>query len=229
MNIVDVIILLFLFLFTIIGYRRGVLKEAILLLGTILIYIISYSLKDVFGVFLCKTLPFFSLSGFVSLNILIYQFLAFFLIFLFLFSLFGIVIKATGILQKIVNLTFVLKFPSKILGAFLAFLEGYILLFSFLMVLSIPLKNNSYFTTSILNRKILSSSILSKNLGNIDHMVIDIYSFQDNPKSLDTVNLEILKLYLKYNIISEKDLHQIISSGKLDSIKKINSLDLKSN
>ena len=108
MNIIDVVIFLLIILSFINGYKRGVLKEVVMLCGTIVIYIVSFLLKDKLGLILCKILPFFNLDGLVSLNILIYQLIAFFLIASFLFSIFGIVLKVTGVLQKLVNMLYIL-------------------------------------------------------------------------------------------------------------------------
>ena len=158
MNIIDVVIFLLIILSFINGYKRGVLKEVVMLCGTIVIYIVSFLLKDKLGLILCKILPFFNLDGLVSLNILIYQLIAFFLIASFLFSIFGIVLKVTGVLQKLVNMTIILTIPSKILGGILGLVEGYIVIFALLIILSVPFKNIDIFKNSNLNNKIITSS-----------------------------------------------------------------------
>ena len=214
MNIIDVVIVLLIILSFINGYKRGVLKEVVMLCGTIVIYIVSFLLKDKLGLILCKILPFFNLDGLVSLNILIYQLIAFFLIASFLFSIFGIVLKVTGVLQKLVNMTIILTIPSKILGGILGLIEGYIVIFALLIILSVPFKNIDIFKNSNLNNKIITSSpILSSTLGNLDDLKID----KDQDK--DKMNDKILDMYIDYNVISREDLDSIIKSGKLDKAK----------
>ena len=221
MNIIDVVIVLLIILSFINGYKRGVLKEVVMLCGTIVIYIVSFLLKDKLGLILCKILPFFNLDGLVSLNILIYQLIAFFLIASFLFSIFGIVLKFTGVLQKLVNMTIILTIPSKILGGILGLVEGYIVIFALLIILSVPFKNIDIFKNSNLNNKIITSSpILSSTLGNLDDLIIDIYDIKiDKDQDKDKMNDKILDMYIDYNVISREDLDSIIKSGKLDKAK----------
>lgn len=221
MNIIDVVIFLLIILSFINGYKRGVLKEVVMLCGTIVIYIVSFLLKDKLGLILCKILPFFNLDGLVSLNILIYQLIAFFLIASFLFSIFGIVLKVTGVLQKLVNMTIILTIPSKILGGILGLIEGYIVIFALLIILSVPFKNIDIFKNSNLNNKIITSSpILSSTLGNLDDLIIDIYDIKiDKDQDKDKMNDKILDMYIDYNVISREDLDSIIKSGKLDKAK----------
>ena len=221
MNIIDVVIFLLIILSFINGYKRGVLKEVVMLCGTIVIYIVSFLLKDKLGLILCKILPFFNLDGLVSLNILIYQLIAFFLIASFLFSIFGIVLKVTGVLQKLVNMTIILTIPTKILGGILGLVEGYIVIFALLIILSVPFKNIDIFKNSNLNNKIITSSpILSSTLGNLDDLIIDIYDIKiDKDQDNDKMNDKILDMYIDYNVISREDLDSIIKSGKLDKAK----------
>ena len=192
-----------------------------MLCGTIVIYIVSFLLKDKLGLILCKILPFFNLDGLVSLNILIYQLIAFFLIASFLFSIFGIVLKVTGVLQKLVNMTIILTIPSKILGGILGLIEGYIVIFALLIILSVPFKNIDIFKNSNLNNKIITSSpILSSTLGNLDDLIIDIYDIKiDKDQDNDKMNDKILDMYIDYNVISREDLDSIIKSEKLDKAK----------
>ena len=221
MNIIDVVIVLLIILSFINGYKRGVLKEVVMLCGTIVIYIVSFLLKDKLGLILCKILPFFNLDGLVSLNILIYQLIALFLIASFLFSIFGIVLKVTGVLQKLVNMTIILTIPSKILGGILGLVEGYIVIFALLIILSVPFKNIDIFKNSNLNNKIITSSpILSSTLGNLDDLIIDIYDIKiDKDQDNDKMNDKILDMYIDYNVISREDLDSIIKSEKLDKAK----------
>lgn len=230
MNIFDIVIILLLALSFVNGFKRGVLKELVMFFGTILIYVISFLLKGKVGLLLCRILPFFSFDGLVSLNILIYQLIAFILIASILFTIFGIVMKFTGILQRIVDVSIILTIPSKILGGIIGLVEGYIIIFSLLIILSVPFKDIDIFTNSYLNNKIVTSSpILSNTLGNLDDLIIDIYDIKSgNTKNKDELNKKILDMYIDYNIISKNDLNIIISTKKLDKISKISTYATKS-
>ena len=230
MNIIDIVIILLLGLSFVNGYKRGVLKEVVMLFGTIIIYAISFSLKAKVGLLLCRVLPFFSFDGLVSLNILLYQLIAFILIASILFTIFGIVMKFTGILQKMVDVSIILTIPSKILGGIVGLIEGSIIIFSILIILSVPFKDIDIFTNSYLNKKIVTSSpLLSNTLGNLDDLIIDIYDIKSgNINNKNELNKKILDMYIDYNIISKKDLDTIISTKKLDKINKISGYATKS-
>lgn len=224
MNILDIVIILLLLLSLITGMKRGLLKEGVMLIGVIFIYIISFYLKDKIGLLLCKILPFFKFDGIVAINILIYQLIAFVLIASILFSIYSIVLKLTGIIQKLVDLTIILTIPSKILGAILGLIEGYIIIFIILITLSIPLGNTEVFSKSNLNQKIMKETpILSDSFNNINTLILDIYDVNSDisKKDVDKTNTKLLNMYLKYDILNKNQLNDIITTGKLDNISNI--------
>ena len=115
-------------------------------------------------------------------------------------------------------MTIILTIPSKILGGVLGIVEGYIVIFAVLIILSIPFKDFDIFKNSYLNNKIITSSpILSKSLGNLDDLIIDIYEIKINKDDdKDKINDKILDMYIDYNVISREDLEDIYETGKLD-------------
>ena len=66
MNLLDIIIILLLLMCAIIGFKRGAIKEIVSLVGLIVVFIVSFSLKGVLGNLLCKWLPFFDFAGNLS-------------------------------------------------------------------------------------------------------------------------------------------------------------------
>ena len=240
MNILSVVIILLLLLSSLIGFKRGVLMELVMLVGIIVIYFISFNLKSKIGIILLKIFPFFSFKGLSSLNIIMYQLIAFVLIASFLFIFYNLVLKLTGIIQKIVNISIILTLPSKLLGLVVGFIKGYIIIFMILLVLQIPFKDNDIFINSKVKNYIVNDSfLLSSSLGNLDDCINDIISKEDfdkiirsgklttknhNSSNTNQENIEILRLELKYNIISKEDLDKIIRSGKLTGIESINAL-----
>lgn len=230
MNIFDIIIVLLIILSAISGFKQGVLKSGVQLIGTILVYVIAFIFKDKIGILLCKIFPFFELDGLVTINILIYQLIAFVLIATFLFGIFNLVLKLTGVVQKIVDLTIILTIPSKLLGAVIGLIEGYVVLFIILVILSIPLGNEPIFQESKLaNRMINNSPILTKSLGGIAESLTDIFvitsEITDNGVDKNSqINLDIMETFLKYNVISKEDALSLIDTGKLDSVSGIKEL-----
>ena len=228
MNIIDIIIVLLLIMAGLVGFKKGALKEAVSLVGIILVFVIAFSLKGYLGNILCKYLPFFNftgnLKGVVTLNILMYQLIAFFIIYSILFSIYAIVLKLSGIAQKLVNMTIVLLLPSKIIGFIIAFIEGYIITFIVLLTLMIPLKGTSMITESALANKIIyNSPIISKSTSNITNSITEIYDLGDNLSkneiSTNDANLKALDIMLKYKIVTPKTVEQLIVLDKLNSVK----------
>lgn len=226
MNIFDIVIILLILLSGVTGLKQGLLKSGINLIGTILIYIIAFKMKDSIGLFLCKVCPFFKFNGYITLNILVYQLIAFVLIASILFSVFAIILKLTGIVQKLVDLTVILTIPSKIGGFIIGLLEGYVVMFIIILILSVPLRNVELFSKSTLVDKMINNTpILSSTLDGVGDVIFNIFEITSEVKNkndeTNKVNIDIMKTYLDYKIISKEDTIKIIDTGKLDSINGI--------
>lgn len=228
MNIFGVIVILLIISSGVMGLKKGFLKESVVFIGTILVYIISFLLKDKIGLVLCKWFPFFSFDGLQTLNILVYQLIAFIFIATILFSIATIIFKLTGIIQKLVDITIILTLPSKILGFVFGILEGYIVMFLILIILAIPLRNVELFKESTVVTKIMyNSPILSKTLGGVPKTIEDILDvtteIQKTDYNKNKVALDIMKIELDHNIISKEDTLDLIERGKLDKVQGIKS------
>lgn len=228
MNIFSVIVILLIISSGVMGLKKGFLKESVVFIGTILVYIISFLLKDKIGLVLCKWFPFISFDGLQTLNILVYQLIAFIFIATILFSIATIIFKLTGIIQKLVDITIILTLPSKILGFIFGILEGYIVMFLILIILAIPLRNVELFKESTVVTKIMyNSPILSKTLGGVPKTIEDILDvtteIQKTDYNKNKVALDIMKIELDHNIISKEDTLDLIERGKLDKVQGIKS------
>lgn len=233
MNLFNVIIILMILMTGLVGWKRGVLKEVVFLIGTVLIFIIAFNLKNVVGDILCKYLPFFTFSGnlegVVTLNILIYQVIAFAFIASVLYGIFSYIMAVTGIMQKIVNATIILALPSKLLGLIIGLIEGYIIMFVILVALAIPLKQIPGYEESSLSNKIIHNTpILSSSVGNIGNAISDIYELVDNinnnTQTTNEINLECLDIMLKYKVVSVKEIKKLDALDKLDTVKNIETV-----
>lgn len=222
MNILDITIVLLLILSIITGYKKGVFKEIVLFVGTIIVYIISFLLKNKIGMLLCSLLPFFDFNGIPALNILIYQLVGFAIIAVLLFGVLSFVLKVTGILQKAADMSIVLSLPTRLLGALFGLINGYIVLFFVLLVISLPFRNNAIIVGSNLNNKILSNTpVLTSTFDGVDDIILKVCDLKVGKKSRNTINIELLDMYLDYNVVSKDELTTIVKSGKLDYIKGI--------
>ena len=79
-TVVDILIIVFLLLGTYAGWRKGLIKSLVNFVGLIAVVILSFYLKTFIANFLIDKMPFFNfagLNGLSSINILIYNVIAF--------------------------------------------------------------------------------------------------------------------------------------------------------
>lgn len=231
MSIIDIAIILMVLMFAVVGFKKGVIKEVISLIGIIIVFVLSFMFKEQIGNVLCKFLPFFTfngnLKGLVSLNILIYQLIGFLIIYSILFGIYTIILKISGIFQKLVNMTIVLLLPSKIGGAILGAIEGYFLTYIVLMILMTPFNNAPIFRDSfLLNKMIYKTPIISKYTSNVTNTIKDTHNLANdivnNSLTVNEANLKIIDNMLNYKIVSKKTVEQLIV---LDKLKDVSGLD----
>lgn len=233
MNILDIAIVLVLIMSAIIGFKRGAIKEVVSLVGIIIVFILAFSLKGVLGNVLCKWLPFFNfagnLEGVTVLNILLYQLIAFLIIYSLLFSVYMIVVKISGIVQKIVHMTVILWLPSKLIGAVVAFITGYVMVFVVLLALLIPLKDTDIFKNSkFANYIVYDTPILASSSANISTSINEIYELgEDLSKgdiSKNEANVKTMDILLKYKVVSAETARELVVLDKLDGISGLDKV-----
>lgn len=223
MNVIDVAVVLMILCAGVVGFKRGFFKEIVMTVGLLLVYIISFTLKNPLANWMSLNLPFFNFGGVfkgaTALNIILYQALAFIIIFSLVMILFRIILKLTGWLEKILNFTIILGIPSKILGFIVGVIEGYILMFVFLFVLSLPFLRIDVVEQSKLREPILNSSpVLSNIVGTTNDAVNDIYKLGKNfadSEDTDYLNNEIVRILLEYNVVDQDYINKLVQSGKL--------------
>ena len=227
MEIVDLIIVIFLLFFAILGFKRGFFKSLVMFLGFIIVIVLSYMFKNYLGDFLVLNLPFISFGNFmggaITLNIIMYQALAFIIV-LAIFSLaYKIIVTITGIFEKILKFTIILGIPSKILGLIVGIIEGYVIIYLVLFFLTQPFINldileNSKYTKTILNDTPVISSIAENSL-KVFNEVREVIEKKDNPN----IDLEISDLILKEKVTSTDVMQRLVDKGKLkiDGIQNV--------
>lgn len=229
MNVIDIIVILLIILSGYAGFKDGVLKSLVKFVGTIVVYVIAFMLKDEVGIILCKIFPFFEFDGLVTLNILVYQLIAFVLIASVLFGVYNLVMKLTGVLQKIVDISIILTIPSKVLGFIVGMLEGYIIMFIVVVILSVPLGDTDIFKNAKLTDKMINNSpILTESLGGIIDSLTDVFvitsKIENNGIDRNSqINLDIMDTFLKYDVITKEDALDLIKMKKLESVTGIES------
>ncbi len=223
MNIIDIIIILFAVFGGIIGFRRGVIRSLVQLLGTVCIAIIAYTFKGVIANFLMDKLPFFDFGGIFSgvpaMSILIYELVSFVVIYVVLYCILNIFISLSGLIERLLKLTVVLAIPSKIFGFILGAIEG--LAFVFLIVyicFHIPFTTNyvkdSQMGIILLERMPFMSTVMNKTTLALDDINKLANNFSgENKKEL---NIQVLSTLIHYNIISIEDVEKLGEKNKID-------------
>lgn len=223
MNIVDIVILLFLVLGAVVGFKRGVFTELVSALSFIVSVVLAFLLKNPVSIFLYEHLPFFSFGGIFKgvtvINILLYEVIAFLIMLALFTGLFAIIKFVTKIFERILKLTIILSIPSKLLGIIVGIIHHYIIVFIVLYILSFPI-----FGFNILNESKLKKGILNNTpiLSSITKETVKIYdefeTLKDKYKeniSVNDFNNEALDLMLKYNVISVESTDKLIELGKI--------------
>lgn len=227
MSIIDIGIILFILCFILIGAKQGLIKTGVSLVALVIIFVISYVFKEHIGNFLCKYLPFFNFSGnikgLVSLNILIYQLAGFLIILAVLMGVYTIIMTLTGWIQKLVNMTILLKLPSSIGGGIIGLIEGYLVTFLILLIAMIPMQTMTLLKESKLADFILNKTpIVSESTSDLTKSASEIYSLVDqvtNKKiDINEANLKSIDIMIRYKVITPHTVEQLIVLDKLEDV-----------
>lgn len=224
MGIVDILIIIFILSFGILGSKRGFFKQTVTTVGSILVFVLAYYFKDGVANFLTFNLPFFNFKGEIlgltSLNIIMYQLIAFLLMVLIFSGILAVIIKITGIFEKILRLTIVLGIPSKILGFILGLVEGYVITYIILFILMLPILKIDIIDNASFARPILKSSpVISNIVGTTKDTCLSIYDLVNDyskDKDKDKFNKEAIRIMLSNNMITKSYVEELINKGKLD-------------
>lgn len=221
LNVIDIILILVLLMGAIAGFKRGVIKSATMFIGSIIVILLSFSLKNPISKVLYAYLPFFNFAGdfegLTTLNILIYEALSFVLIYILLMTILQVIIKITGLFEKILNFTIILGIPSKLLGAVFGFFEAYLFAFVAIFLLSQIPYTNTYITNSNIALTINTSSpVLSDITKKYYDSFTEIISIKDqNMHDKNEYNLKCLDILLKYDIVDKASVEKLLDNGKL--------------
>jgi len=227
MTIIDALIIIFILLGFLWGWKNGVIKQFFTTVGLVVIFILSYYLKNPLSSFFYKNLPFIEFKGFfegiIVLNILLYEVLAFIIIFSSLYLLLKIVVRMSDKLEKFLKATIVLGIPSKIMGGFLGLIEGFIIAFIILFFLNLPVfnieeLNNSKVSNFILNR----TTVLSNKCRDTLILYEEINRLKDDygrTRDKARLNSEMLKLFMEYNVIDREEAYDLLQHDKLGDVR----------
>ena len=228
MGLLDIVIVLILIISMFIGLKQGFLKGIISLIGISLISIISFLFRDNLADILLKICPFFKFSGayegISSLNILIYEGIAFAAIFMLLFGILAVILSITGLIQKIIDISVVLTLPSKILSLVVGLINGAVIVFIMLFVmLNInPARKHvykSYIAKTIMERTVVLSSSTSNSYLAYEEINNTIKSCKKEHNK-NKCNTDVANTLIKHEIVSKDDVEELILLRKLKGINR---------
>ena len=221
-NVIDIIIVLFILIGGVVGFKEGVLKKLTSVIGLILVVVLAFILKNKLSIYFYENLPFFDLwgvfKGIQILNVVFYEMVAFLLIASLLMLVYRLLLAVTGLIEKILKATVILGIPSKILGFIVGLVEANIWVYIFLFVLTLPMINiKAIYTSKLASFVMEETPYLSKYTDKTKDIYTNLYNIIDNrqEKTNKEVNEEAINLMLKYDIITPESAQKLIDSNKV--------------
>lgn len=222
MNVVDVIIIALLILGGVAGFKAGVIKKLTDFIGMFVVIILAFYLKNYISVIMYENLPFFNFFGLINgidaLNILLYEVIAFLVIFIALLFVLKVVLMLTGLVEKILKATVILSIPSKLLGIVVGVIEMYVYIFLVLVIATLPVFDSSFLKDSKMANYILDNTLVLSNVSNeITDIYGDVYDIIDNrkDKSNEEMNEEILKVLIDKKVVTKESAKKLVERNKV--------------
>lgn len=221
-SIVDAIIVLIVLLGAIVGFKNGAIQEGVKFIGIIVVLLIAFKFKDDLMILMYENLPFFdffgAIKGLSAINILLYQIIAFLIIFAALTFALRVLLVITGLIEWLLKLTVFLRVISKILGIFVGALEYYVYIFIALFILSTPALNIKYIEESKFGSMILENTpILTDLTDNTITVYSDVWNIikTRDEKTNEELNKEILNTLIRNKLIKKESAKKLIDSNKI--------------
>ena len=223
MNFIDFFVIIFLIFGLLLGFKRGFIKSVVMLVGTILVVLLAFYLKNPLAELMYEKLPFFDFKGVFAgvtvLNILIYEGIAFFIVLVVLGIIFKFILFITKIVDKLLNSLIVLTLPSKLLGMVVGLIESVIILFIFLFIST----QVNFFANDIHQSKygsliLKKTPFLSSYTSKIYKAGEEIFLLKDDykeAKDKTEFNKKALHTLLKYEVLDVKSADKLIATDKL--------------
>lgn len=222
MNVVDFVIIIFLALGAVAGFKAGVIKKTTDFIGMFVIVILSFYLKNYLSVIMYENLPFFNFGGFIkgidAINILMYEALAFVIVFIALLFILKVIVMVTGLIEKLLKATVILSIPSKILGIVVGTIEAYVYIFLVLVILTLPIFKIPYLKESKMANFILDNTPV---LSSVSEEIVDIYDdvytivTERDSKTNEELNEEILELLIDKEVVTKESARKLVEKNKI--------------
>ncbi len=220
--VINVLILLILLADVIAGYKKGFLEHTIKFVRILVSMVGAYFLKGPLSAYMYTNLPFFDLAGLfhgvTTLNILIYEVIAFFVVFIVIFIIVTVISDILKLEERLLRIVSIIGVPNKIMGAIIGFCKSFILLYFGLSLFFVGANFMKWDAGVSLGNYIVEFPILKNTFGSIldsfDEITALAVEYEDiqDKEELNNKSIDIL---LKYDIITEENLELLIESGKV--------------
>lgn len=205
------------------GYKKGFLQTTIKFITSLIAMIIAYFLKTPLSTFLYLNCPFFELDGIfkgvTSINILIYEIISFFVIFVLVTIILSIISNILKLDEKLIRFIAIIGVPNKIAGALFGALKSVVFLY---FGLSLLFGVSNFFTNldlgTSLGDYIVDIPILKNSFGSVIDSFDEITELAveyENIQDKEELNNEAIGILLEYEVITEENLELLIESGKI--------------
>lgn len=224
MNIIDVIVILLIAFCAYLGMKRGFVKSLVTLFGIIIVFILAYFMKNPLADWLCINLPFFnftgSFKGATILNVIFYQLVAFIIMFSLLMVAYHVIVKVSGLVERILKMSFLLSVPTKIGGLIVGIFEGLLISLIGIIILSLPvLKFDLIENSAIRNYLYNVSPVIGNITGSMNTSIDEILELKEkfaNDDNKEQFNLSSLDILLKHSAMKVSLAEKLVYSGKLN-------------
>lgn len=222
MEIVDIIILVIILSFALVGLKRGVFQSLVAVLGFFVVIYLAYSFKNVFGDFFVLNLPFtkyaFVPGGSVMLNVVAYESIAFIVLLIILGVIYKLILIASGVFEKLLKVTIILGIPSKILGFIVGALEGFVIVYFGLFILTQPFVRINLFENSKYAEKILKDTPVLSGIAENSLLIANEIDDTIKSGSEENFDLKLTDLILKRKITSADVIQKLVDKKKVDIV-----------
>ena len=224
MNIIDIIVILGIAFCAYIGMKKGFIKSLVSFVGIIVVFILAYFMKNPIADWLCINLPFFnftgSFKGATILNVIFYQIVAFIIMFSLLMTAYHVVVRLSGIVERLLKMSFLLAIPTKIGGLIVGIFEGVLISLIAIIILSLPILKFSWVEDSAIRNYLYNISPVVGNVtGSMNESVDEILKLKekfDNDEDKEEFNLSSLDVLLKHKAMKVSLAEKLVNSGKLN-------------
>ena len=224
MNIIDIIVILGIAFCGYLGMKKGFVKSLVSFVGIVIVFILAYFMKNPIADWLCLNLPFFnftgSLKGATILNVIFYQIVAFIIMFSLLMAAYHVIVKVSGLVERLLKMSFILAVPTKIGGLIVGILEGVVISLIAIVILSLPVLKLGWVEDSAIRNYLYNVSPVIGNItGSMNDSVDEILELKEkfnNKENKEEFNLSSLDIMLKHSAMKVSLAEKLVNSGKLN-------------